>query len=194
MKHVSITSPKGGVGKTMLAINLAASYASSGLRVCLVDHDPQGSVLVFGKIAQKAEVELSFVPTNARVSGFDLYIHDHPPGIQEQYPGQVLVMPVVLDAPSATVHLRGKTVLQERGHRILEVVSRFRADRAQPRKVRQERYPHCPVVSDRTLYSNLYGRGLTVIDAPPVRYLDRAQAEIASVRKALDALLEGAVR
>lgn len=189
MKHLNLVSPKGGMGKTMLALQLAASFARDGHRVCLVDHDPQGSALVFGKIAQKAGVELPFVPTNARVSGFDIVIHDHPPGVVEAYPGGILIMPVVLDAPSGTVHRRGKSLLKQRGNRILEVVSRFRSDRAEPRRILAEHYADCPVVCERTLYSNLYGRGLTVVDAVGIRYLDRAQTEIAGVRKALDRLM-----
>lgn len=191
MRHICITSPKGGVGKTILATNLAGCYARDGLRVCLVDHDPQGGSLIFGGLAQRAGRELSFVPTNARVSGFDLYIHDFAPGILERYPGTVLVMPVVLDAPSGSVHLRGRHVLAQRGYKIVEVVSRYRADRAQPRKLRQDKYAHCPVVCDRTLYSNRYGEGKTVFDTPGVPYMDRAQAEIEAVRRAIDALEVG---
>ena len=78
MIHLSVVSPKGGVGKTMLALQLAASFARDGQRVCLMDHDPQGSSMVFGKLAERAGIELPFVPTNARVGGFDVYIHDHP--------------------------------------------------------------------------------------------------------------------
>lgn len=189
MSHLSIASPKGGVGKTMLALQLAAAFSKAGLRVNLIDHDPQGSALVFGKIAQKAGRILPFALTNAQTAGFDLYLHDHAPGVVERYPSEVLVMPVVLDAPSGSIHRRGKTLLAERGYATLEVVSRFRSDRAEPRKVLAAHYAGCPVIRERTLYSNLYGRGLTVFDAPGVPYLDRAQEEIVAVRKAVERLL-----
>ena len=42
-KIIAITTPKGKVGKTTTAINLAVAFALSGKRTLLIDLDPAGS-------------------------------------------------------------------------------------------------------------------------------------------------------
>jgi chromosome partitioning protein len=43
MQRIVVLNPKGGSGKTTIAINLASFLASRGHRPVLMDHDPQGS-------------------------------------------------------------------------------------------------------------------------------------------------------
>lgn len=189
MTHISVASPKGGVGKTIVALNLAAAFARAGRRVCLVDRDPQASALVFGRLAERAGVELPFVPTNARVSGFDLYIHDHPPGLADSYPSQIVVMPTLLDAPSFLIHRRGVKHLTELGLTVLPVASRYRSDRMEQRRLVNEHFPDGPILRDRAAYPNCYGKGLTVVDARGIAYLANAQLEIKRLRETVEALL-----
>lgn len=45
LKKIAVLNPKGGSGKTTLAVNLAAYFANRGQRTALMDFDPQGSAM-----------------------------------------------------------------------------------------------------------------------------------------------------
>jgi len=43
MQRIVVLNPKGGSGKTTIAVNVASYYAQRGERIVLMDYDPQGS-------------------------------------------------------------------------------------------------------------------------------------------------------
>ena len=59
MKILAVVNRKGGVGKTTLAVNVAAGFARRGRRVLLVDMDSQGSATrwLLGELAEAGTAE-----------------------------------------------------------------------------------------------------------------------------------------
>jgi chromosome partitioning protein len=47
VKTTLVINPKGGSGKTTIAVNLAACFAADGIPTTLMDYDPQGSSLTW---------------------------------------------------------------------------------------------------------------------------------------------------
>lgn len=62
MKVVIIASQKGGVGKSMLAVNLAIAAERDGLSAIIIDLDPQASASSFGDIRERDSPAIVAVP------------------------------------------------------------------------------------------------------------------------------------
>jgi len=61
MQRIVVLNPKGGSGKTTLAINLASYYASCQQKPVLMDFDPQGSSVRWAKKRQPAQAPIHVI-------------------------------------------------------------------------------------------------------------------------------------
>ena len=90
MKTLALLARKGGAGKTTLAVHLAVIAAQSGLRVLLVDTDPQRSTAAWWRSRQAdtpelVECEASQLPdvlAAARADGIELVVVDTRPSVE----------------------------------------------------------------------------------------------------------------
>jgi chromosome partitioning protein len=92
MQRIVVLNPKGGSGKTTIAINLASYYALQGERPTLMDYDPQGSAARWVKKRQASQAEIhlisAFERDNRVTRAFQLRV--------PEYTGRVII-----DTPAA---------------------------------------------------------------------------------------------
>src|SRR5437763_3563314 len=78
MKTTLVVNPKGGAGKTTVAINLASYFAAEQIPVALMDYDPQGSSLHWLRLrppqAMKIYAANAAPEKYGRLRSFDMYV------------------------------------------------------------------------------------------------------------------------
>lgn len=109
MKTTLVINPKGGSGKTTIAINLAACFAADNAPTTLMDYDPQASSLTW--LRSRAANAPTIYPANGapekygRLRSFEMYV---PPHTQQ----------LVIDAPAGASGLLLQEMV-ERAHSIV---------------------------------------------------------------------------
>lgn len=102
---LTLLSEKGGAGKSTLACHLAAEYQARGLRVLVVDADPQGSALEWAEVASEDNTEapdVIAVGDNVRhvvpglADGRDVVLVDTPGRMGKRMVGALMVSDLAL--------------------------------------------------------------------------------------------------
>ena len=97
MNRIAVANQKGGVGKTTSAVNLATAMAAAGLRVLLIDLDPQGNASTGVGISVKQRVKSSYDVMLGNASIDDAVIATRVPGLD--------LLPATVDLSGAEVEL-----------------------------------------------------------------------------------------
>jgi chromosome partitioning protein len=202
---IGVLNQKGGVGKTTIAVNLAAVYAQAGQRVLLVDADPQDSSLAWSS-AREGEPLFTVVgmpkPTLHKdmpgiASDYDVVIIDGSPRVSELGRAAIMasdlvvipVQPSPYDvwASADTVQLIKEAQQYKPALQAVFVINRKIVNTAIGRDVTTALanfdVPVCDyALGQRVVYAESAARGLAVIEAEPN---SEAAREITSLARSL---------
>lgn len=180
--NIAILNPKGGTGKTTIALNLARGLSLRNKRVLVADCDPQGSSLAWAMLAE----ETPFTVGRSISPGFDHTLLDMPPVFPQTLPkADLFLVPTTLDGVSFAVFLRFVGRLQEEGRRFLPVVNRFNHLRGEHKKrLKEPELEKAVVLRERACFATCYAQGKTVYDMT-TPHVVQGQADIERLIEAL---------
>jgi chromosome partitioning protein len=99
MRSIAMLNQKGGVGKTTTAVNVSAGMARSGLRVLLVDLDPQSH----------ATMHVGIDPADAAPGVYELLVNgDRAHNAVRQVSDNLSIIPASIDLVGAELELSGR--------------------------------------------------------------------------------------
>lgn len=161
MKKVALWSPKGGVGKTTLALNLAAAAYASGKKAIVCDMDPQQSAVDVFNDKQLSFTVLKGLPPITPHA--DIIFYDLPPRTDVDVIGDLVVIP--MRASILDIRAVSKAIRYVHHKRIIKCINAVDIRRQDERLLAMRMYSEgALLIKDRSIYSRAISMGKTVFD------------------------------
>ena len=187
MRHIMVLNAKGGCGKSTLATNIAAYFATQGAEVALADYDPQRSSLDWleRRPADRAPISgvaafeegLRHVPRSADIVVSDAPARSHGPELTNLVNhAETIVLPVLpstIDMQATTAFLGellkvGK--VQRKQVKIGAIANRVRDNTLifddLDEYLTKARVPYIAALREAQNYVRAYTRGLGIFELP----------------------------
>lgn len=159
MKLISVWSPKGGVGKSTIACNLASGYAAQGLNVLLCDTDEQQSLY---ELYTKGGVDWeAIVGIPEKKPNYDVVIIDHAPSHTTAPSGGFVLLPMRPSRIDYNSFVKSVSLLD--GKRFLPIINAvdFRNKEEKEMALNMEKQGAF-VIKRRSIYPRSFGLDKTV--------------------------------
>lgn len=202
---IAVVNPKGGCGKSTIAVNLAAGLQKAGLKTALADMDRQKSALGWARLrAERIDglavldwtKEVGKVPKSVQRLVVDCPASIRGKGVREVIDeADALVVPLLPSAfdLDATVKFLGKLndakAVRKGKKPVCVVLNRHRQRSVEATDAREKLLEagvdHVATVSDRSAFPRLAAQGGSVFDHGS-RDMRDLQAELVSIVSALD--------
>ena len=133
MKAISVWNPKGGQGKSTIALNLAAAAVHQGNSVIVIDRDEQGTSMLYHQQQRLPFMVLGAYPDDT--PNVDLVLIDHMANDRRVPDPATIVMPVVPKRSQYAAYIEALQAAESRGKHIVTVVINGDVRRADERTV-----------------------------------------------------------
>ena len=188
MRHILVTNAKGGCGKSTIATNLAAYYASEGYATALADYDPQASALSWlderpdecAPITGVAAYDdgLRHLPRNTEYLIIDAPARSHGPELTNLVNHAETVIVPILPSPidmragvSFIAELLKRGKVAKRKAKVAVVANRVKENtlifEELDEYLEELKVPYIATLREAQNYIRAYQRGLGVHELPP---------------------------
>lgn len=131
-KLVNIWNPKGGQGKSMIAINLAAAAVQMGLKPLVICQDPQGTSSMIYEGGRLPFEVIATIPKHKPDA--NLVLIDHQASDWQLPQGRLLLMPVKPARTQYKTYVDARKIAEKAGKQIITIVTDAQHHRSEERE------------------------------------------------------------